>query len=50
MCEEGPTRNHKMRYLKIPLYRNFVRKVGDYFGLDNACQWCLRSKIGAWHH
>jgi len=38
----------KMRYFKILLCRNFVRKVKDYFGLDDACQWCLRSKIGVW--
>ena len=36
----------KKRYFKIPLCRNFVQKVSDYFGLDDACLWCLRSKIG----
>jgi len=39
----------KMRYFKIPLCRNFVWKFGDYSGLNDACQWCLRSKIGVWH-
>ena len=28
--EEGPNRNKKMRYFKIPLCRNFARKAGDY--------------------
>jgi len=46
--EEGPNRNKKMRYFKIPLCRNFVWKIGDYFGPNDACQWCLRSKIGVW--
>jgi len=35
-----------MRYFKIPLCRNSVRKVSDYSGSDDTCQWCLRSKIG----
>jgi len=39
----------KMRYFKIPLCRNFAWKIGDYFGPNDACQWCLRSKIGVWH-
>jgi len=37
-----------MRYFKIPLYRNFVWKVRDYSGSNDACQWYLRSKIGVW--
>jgi len=49
MREEGPNRNQKMRYFKIPLCRNFVWKVGDYSGPDDVCQWCLRTKIGVWH-
>jgi len=49
MREEGPTWNKKKkRYFKILLCRNFVRKVRDYSGLDDTCQWCLRSKIGVW--
>jgi len=43
-----PDSEPKMRYFKIPLCRNFVWKVGDYLGLNDACQWCLRSKIGVW--
>jgi len=27
----------KMWYFKIPLCRNFVWKVGDYSGLNDAC-------------
>jgi len=42
----GPESKQKMRYFKIPLCRNFVSKVGDYSGQNDACQWCLRSKIG----
>ena len=42
----GPGSEQKMRYFKIPLCRNFVRKLGDRSGLNVACQWCLRSKIG----
>jgi len=38
----------KMRYFKIPLCRNFVWKVEDYFGPKGVCQWCLKSKIGVW--
>jgi len=45
---KGPDSEPKMRYFKIPLCRNFVWKVGDYSGLNDACQWCLRSKIGVW--
>jgi len=26
-----------------------TRKVSDYSGSDDTCQWCLRSKIGIWH-
>jgi len=44
--KRGPESEQKMRYFKILLCRNFVRKVDDYFGLDDACQWGLRSKIG----
>jgi len=46
----GPESEQKMRYFKIPLCRNFVWKVGDYSGPNDACQWCLRSKIGVWHY
>jgi len=38
-----------MRYFKIHLCRNSVRKVSDYSGSDDTCQWCLRSKTGVWH-
>jgi len=37
MREEGPTRNQKMRYFKIPLCRNFVWKARDYSGPDDTC-------------
>jgi len=42
----GPNSEQKMRYFKIPLCQNFVREVRDYSGLDDACKWCRRSKIG----
>jgi len=48
MSEEGPTQNKKMRYFKIPLCRNFVRKVGDNSASNDTCLWSLRSKIGVW--
>jgi len=47
MKEEGPTRNQKWGILKY-LCRNFVRKVKDYSGPTDTCQWWLRSKIGVW--
>jgi len=48
MREEGPNRNKKMRYFKIPLCQNFVRKVRVYSAPSDTCQCYLRSKIGVW--
>jgi len=44
--EEGPTRNQKMRYSKIPLYRNFVQKVRDYSGQMTRVSDVLGKKLG----
>ena len=46
MREESPNRNKKMRYFKIPLCRNFVRKVRVYSASSNTCQCHLGSKNG----
>jgi len=45
-CEEGPTRNKKMRYFKIPLCRNFVRKAGDYSERMTRVSGVLGQKLG----
>jgi len=39
-----------MRYFKIPLCQNFIRKVRVYSGPSDTCPWYLRSKIGVWHN
>jgi len=46
MSEEGPTRNKKMGYFKIPLCRNFVRKVGDYSDRMTRVSGSLGQKLG----
>jgi len=35
MREEGPTRNQKMTYFKIPLCRNFAWIFSDYSGSND---------------
>jgi len=41
-------KNKIMRYFKIPLCRNFVRKASDYSGPMDTCQCHLGSKNGVW--
>jgi len=45
-CEEGPTRNKKMRYFKILLCRNFARKAEDYSDRMTRVSGVLGQKLG----
>jgi len=42
---KGPESKQKMRYFKISLSK-FRLKSQQLFGSNDACQWCLRLKIG----